>query len=102
MPQITRFRYIFLVYTLLTCRMRDFSRVRVWQVLVGNHERAIFASTGSRKRELATYTKQIKQYSDKENAKRRCESDRYHLLNLTHLAQGKNRIEFRAFAGTLN
>jgi hypothetical protein len=23
-------------------------------------------------------------------------------LNLTHLRQGKNRIEFRAFAGTLN
>ena len=32
----------------------------------------------------------------------RCESDRYHLLNLTHLARGRNRIEFRAFAGTLN
>jgi len=70
--------------------------------LVGNHERAIFASTGSRKREHAVYTKQIKQYGDKEIAKQRCESDRYHLLNLTHLARGKNRIEFRAFAGTLN
>jgi len=70
--------------------------------LVGNHERAIFASTGSRKREHAVYTKQIKQYGDKEIAKQRCESDRYHLLNLTHLARGKNRIEFRAFSGTLN
>ncbi len=70
--------------------------------LVGNHERAIFASTGSRKREHAVYTKTIKHYVDKDIAKTRCESDRYHLLNLTHLAQGKNRIEFRAFAGTLN
>lgn len=70
--------------------------------LVGNHERAIFASTGTRRREQTTYTKQIKQYGDKDNAKHKCEADRYHLLNLTHLARGKNRIEFRAFAGTLN
>ena len=70
--------------------------------LVGNHERAIFASTGTRRREQATYSKQIKQYGDKDRAKKRCESDRYHLLNLTHLARGRNRIEFRAFAGTLN
>ena len=70
--------------------------------LVGNHERAIFASTGTRRRERTTYTKQIKQYGDKDRAKNRCEADRYHLLNLTHLARGKNRIEFRAFAGTLN
>jgi hypothetical protein len=70
--------------------------------LVGNHERAIFASTGTRRREQTVYTKQIKQYGDKDQAKNRCEADRYHLLNLTHLACGKNRIEFRAFAGTLN
>ena len=70
--------------------------------LVGNHERAIYASTGSRKREQMMYAKRIKQYGNKDNAKSRCESDRYHLLNLTHLKNGKNRIEFRAFAGTLN
>jgi hypothetical protein len=70
--------------------------------LVGNHERAIFASTGTRRREQTIYTKRIKQYGDKDRAKQRCESDRYHLLNLTHLARGNNRIEFRAFAGTLN
>jgi hypothetical protein len=70
--------------------------------LVGNHERAIFASTGTRRREQTVYTKRIKQYGDKDRAKQRCEADRYHLLNLTHLARGRNRIEFRAFAGTLN
>lgn len=70
--------------------------------LVGNHERALFASTGTRRRELTIYTKQIKPYGDKDRAKQRCEADRYHLLNLTHLARGRNRIEFRAFAGTLN
>jgi len=70
--------------------------------LVGNHERAIFASTGTRRREQTIYTKKIKQYGNKDHAKQRCEADRYHLLNLTHLARGRNRIEFRAFAGTLN
>lgn len=70
--------------------------------LVGNHERAIFASTGTRRREQTIYTKQIKPYGDKDNAKSKCEADRYHLLNLTHLARGRNRIEFRAFAGSLN
>ena len=70
--------------------------------LVGNHERAIFASTGTRRREQTIYTKQIKPYGDKDQAKQRCGADRYHLLNLTHLARGRNRIEFRAFAGTLN
>jgi hypothetical protein len=70
--------------------------------LVGNHERAIFASTGTRRREQTIYTKQIKPYGDKDNAKTKCEADRYHLLNLTHLARGRNRIEFRAFAGSLN
>jgi len=70
--------------------------------LVGNHEKAIFASTGTRRRERTIYTKAIKTYGDKDRAKQRCEADRYHLLNLTHLARGQNRIEFRAFAGTLN
>src|SRR5690606_23040299 len=70
--------------------------------LVGNHEKAIFASTGTRRREQTVYSKKIKTYGNKDDAKRRCEADRYHLLNLTHLARGQNRIEFRAFAGTLN
>ncbi len=70
--------------------------------LVGNHEKALFASTGTRRRERTIYTKQIKSYGNADDAKRRCESDRYHALNLTHLARGQNRIEFRIFAGTLN
>lgn len=70
--------------------------------LVGNHEKALFASTGTRRRERTIYTKQIKSYGSADAAKRRCEGDRYHALNLTHLARGQNRIEFRIFAGTLN
>ena len=70
--------------------------------LVANHEKGIYASTGTKRRERNTYSKKIKPYGNREDAKNRCEADRYHLLNLTHLARGRNRIEFRAFAGSLN
>jgi hypothetical protein len=70
--------------------------------LVGNHEKALFASTGTRRRERDVYAKKIKQYGNKDAAKARCEADRYHALNLTHLARGGNRVEFRVFASTLN
>ena len=70
--------------------------------LLGNHERAIYASTGTKRRERNRYSKKIKEYAGHGEAKQRCEADRYHLLNLTHLARGRNRIEFRPFPGTLN
>ena len=66
--------------------------------LIGNHERALYASTGTRRREQNRYSKKIKNYGNHNAAKQHCEADRYHLLNLTHLARGKNRIEFRCFA----
>lgn len=70
--------------------------------LVGNHEKGIYASTGTKRRERNRYSKKIKPYGNHDDAKNRCERDRYHLLNLTHLARGNNRIEFRAFASSLN
>jgi len=70
--------------------------------LVANHEKGIYASTGTKRRERNTYSKKIKPYGNNGDAKQRCEADRYHLLNLTHLARGRNRVEFRAFAGSLN
>jgi len=70
--------------------------------LIGNHEKAIYASTGTTRREQNRFSKKIKGYGGHASAKQRCEADRYHLLNLTHLARGHERIEFRAFAGTLN
>lgn len=70
--------------------------------LVANHEKGIYASTGTKRRERHTYSKQIKEYGNHDSAKQRCERDRYHLLNLTHLARGRQRVEFRAFASSLN
>lgn len=70
--------------------------------LVANHEKGIFAATGTTRRETAIYCKKIKGYQNATTAKRRCDSDRYHMINLTHLARGRNRVEIRAFAGSLN
>lgn len=70
--------------------------------LVANHEKAIYASTGTSRRERGTYCRPVKTYNNAAAAERQAKADRYHLLNLTHLARGANRIEFRAFAGTLN
>ena len=70
--------------------------------LVGNYEKGIYASTGTTSRETGHYTKPVKGYGDPALAKARCEGDRFHLINLTHLARGANRIEIRAFAGSLN
>lgn len=70
--------------------------------LVANHEKGLYASTGTKRREQNRYSKKIKPYGNRDDAKTRCEADRYHLLNLTHLARGRNRVEFRAFAGSLN
>lgn len=68
--------------------------------LIANHEKAIYASTGTKNRERGTYSKGIKQYNRPDSARRRSERDRYHVLNL---ATGyKPTIEVRAFAGTLN
>jgi len=76
--------------------------------LVANHEKGLYASTGTHTRESAphrggaSWCKGLKQYGDRNRAEQLAKSDRYHALNLNHLAYGSNRIEFRLFAGTLN
>lgn len=71
--------------------------------LVANHERALYAITGTKRREEAgRWCKAVKGYGDDKRAKRVMDHDRYHLLNLTHLARGNGRVEFRVFSGSLN
>lgn len=75
--------------------------------LVANFEKGIFASTGTRKRETGIYCKPIKRFGDARKVADRTayESpmhDRFHILNLTHLAAGYDRVEFRCFSGSLN
>jgi hypothetical protein len=70
--------------------------------LVANYEKALFATTGTKRRERGHYCRPVKRYGNAGAAQSQCRGDRYHMLNLTHLARGSNRIEFRLFAGSLN
>lgn len=70
--------------------------------LFANVEKGMYAATGTKRREVCGFAQPIKQYGNKDNAKARCERDRRHAINLTHLANGSNRIEFRLFSGSLN
>jgi hypothetical protein len=83
--------------------------------LVGQHETALYAATGSRFRATACrYTRSIKsQYSDdkrKELKKKKWDvlvreitgMDRYRTLNVNNMLNSRMTVEFRAFAGTVN
>lgn len=79
--------------------------------LVARYEDGIFASTGSKARKRNTYCKPVKVYGDLAGGKtadkikaaiERARQDRRHILNLSHIAIGRNRVEFRCFTGSLN
>jgi hypothetical protein len=75
--------------------------------LVANHEKALYAVTGTRSRERGegsrhgtNWCKSVKQYGNAARAERFASSDRYHLLNLA--TGGKPTVEFRVFGSSLN
>lgn len=86
--------------------------------LVARHEKALYALTGSKTRELArmpngrafhNYAKPLAKTWKREGmdkaktvAANYYTEDRYHTLNLTHVLRGKNKVEFRVFGGTTN
>lgn len=80
--------------------------------LVANHEKAIYAATGTKNRERGAYSASIQraftgtQFRQTPNGLEivgAAADERYRLLNLTNLARRtKPTVEFRAFAGTLN
>ncbi|MFB3882854.1 MAG: amidoligase family protein, partial [Armatimonadota bacterium] len=79
------------------------------------HETALYASTGTHRRENGTYARSVKrqqQAADKVRKapdRRKREAlrdvvyglDRYHTLNLTNILSQKATVEWRAFAGTI-
>lgn len=67
--------------------------------LVSNFEKAIFASTGTKRREQGRWTRGVQGYGNAQNAVNQSAMSRYHVLNLQ---TRKPTVEFRAFAGTLN
>lgn len=74
--------------------------------MVSNHEKAIYASTGTKSRENNRYCKSVRQ--SRESARIHTDglpgyADRYHVLNVANLASNaRPTVEFRAFAGTTN
>jgi Putative amidoligase enzyme len=74
--------------------------------LVANHEKAMYAATGTRNREQGSgsryrtcWCKSMKQYGNKAAARLAASRDRYHLLNL---ATVHSTVEFRVFGASLN
>lgn len=85
---------------------RDTAAVRKLTRLVANHEKALYAVTGTRSREQGhgsrygtNWCKSIKAYGSAGRAIRAASRDRYHLLNL---ATTKPTVEFRVFGSSLN
>ncbi len=82
--------------------------------LVCRFETALYASSGTHNRQNGTYCRGIKNIADREprtNHKARHVvrqlsgygwDNRYHLLNLQHMARGEKRVEFRVFSASLN
>ena len=68
--------------------------------LVSNFEKAIYASTGTKRREEGRWCNGLNQYGSAEAARQNGAHSRYHVANL---ATGtKPTVEFRAFAATLD
>lgn len=67
--------------------------------LVANHEKAIFASTGTKKREQGRWCRGYQAYRSASAAAQNARAHRYHVLNLS---SNKPTVEFRAFAASLN
>jgi len=85
---------------------RDTKTLRRLIDTVANFEKAIFATTGTKNRELGIgsrfstcWCKSLKQYGSRQAFERRGSRDRYHALNI---ATSKPTVEFRVFGATLN
>jgi len=66
-------------------------------------EKALYAITGTTKRERGHWCGSIRRHGDTQHATQQAESNRYHVLNLRNLAHGrKHTVEFRCFSGSLD
>ncbi|MCI0703581.1 MAG: amidoligase family protein [Planctomycetia bacterium] len=68
--------------------------------LVSNFEKAIYASTGTKRREQSRWCNGLNQYGDADTARQSGQHSRYHVANLA--TGSKPTVEFRAFAATLD
>jgi hypothetical protein len=69
--------------------------------VVANYEDALFASTGTQRRERSSWCKSVRRNAALQAGQ--LVNDRYHVLNVTNIVNGtKPTVEFRAFGGTIN
>lgn len=78
--------------------------------IVSNYERALFASTGTDKRERSRFCQGVREnhcyqrsFAAKNGCGQRGVASRYHVLNITNVGLGRtSTVEFRVFSGTTN
>ena len=70
------------------------------RTLVANFEKAIFASTGTKSREMGRWCAGLQRYGSADAARRTNDYCRYQVLNFN--TGNKPTVEFRAFGATLN
>lgn len=78
---------------------QDAALVARLTTLVANFEKAIYASTGTKKRETGRWCNGLSQYGTVGAAQSANRCSRYHVANF---ATNKPTVEFRAFGATLN
>lgn len=70
--------------------------------MVSYLEKALYAITGTHRRERGQWCGSIRRHGDTANGLRSAAADRYHVLNLRNLEYGyKHTVEFRCFSGSL-
>jgi hypothetical protein len=70
--------------------------------IVSYTEKGLYAITGTKSRERGRYCGGVRKYGNGKDAKPILDHNRYHALNLTNLANGRDTVEFRVFSGSLN
>jgi hypothetical protein len=94
----------------------DAEALRRLVFLVSHHEKALYASTGTRSREEGSYCRTVRDAADyrrhfgapgadgrpREMVSGYHGHGRYHPLNITNLATGRGTVEFRVFSGSVN
>jgi len=71
--------------------------------IVAYLEKALYAITGTKRRERGRWCNGLRCYGNDKQAKPHLDRNRYHALNLVNLATGrKPTVEFRVFSGSLN
>ncbi|MCF0234944.1 MAG: amidoligase family protein [Thermoguttaceae bacterium] len=84
-------------------RMQHIDGVKTLIQSVSYLQTALYAITGTRKRQEGNFCKPIRRFGDVESAFREMIRSRYFLLNITNVPdRARETVEFRVFSGSLN